>query len=250
VAAILAARFERAAIMPKRKPGKGAKGRLAPKQAGARPRPATERRLRLVPDQPEPVHEPRRSAAMQLAQEVERLERELSAAHRQMAELAACADVDPLTEVLNRRGFERELARSLAYVKRHGTSAALLYIDLDDFKSVNDRHGHAGGDAVLKGVASVLKRHTRASDLVARVGGDEFVILLWNCDEANAQTKALILEAAIARTTAMHAGASLTAAASVGSALLLPLYRPAETIDRADRAMYARKRVRSGKPVQ
>jgi diguanylate cyclase (GGDEF)-like protein len=187
---------------------------------------------------------------MQLASEVERLERELSTAQRQMAELAACADVDPLTEVLNRRGFERELARSLAYVKRHSTSAALLYIDLDDFKSVNDRHGHAGGDAVLKAVASVLKRHTRASDLAARLGGDEFVVLLWNCDEANAQTKALILEDVIARTTAMHAGATLTAAASVGSALLLPLDRPAETIDRADRAMYARKRVRSGKPVQ
>ena len=119
---------------------------------------------------------------MRLAAEVERLERELAAARSQMAALEARADVDPLTDVLNRRGFERELKRSLAYVKRYGPSAALLYLDLDGFKAVNDRHGHAAGDAVLKAVAMVLSRHVRASDVVARLGGDEFAVLLWNID--------------------------------------------------------------------
>jgi len=144
----------------------------------------------------------------------------------------------------NRRAFERELARSLAYVKRHGTAAALLYVDLDDFKGVNDRHGHAAGDAVLRAVARVLGRHVRASDVVARIGGDEFVILLWDCDEANALGKAAALEAAIQRTTAMHAGTSLTVAASVGVTALLPLDRVADTLERADGAMYARKSAR------
>ena len=137
---------------------------------------------------------PRRSPAMQLAAEVERLERELSAARAEMATLAARADTDPLTDTLNRRGFERELKRSLAYVKRYGTSAALIYLDLDDFKPINDQHGHAAGDAVLKAVAMVLERHVRASDLVARLGGDEFGVLLWNLDEAAALTKAQGLE--------------------------------------------------------
>ena len=154
------------------------------------------------------------------------------------------ADIDPLTDLPNRRAFERELARSLAYVKRHGTGAALLYLDLDDFKRINDRHGHSAGDTMLRAVASVLGRHVRASDVVARIGGDEFALLLWNCDEANALTKALALEVAIGRTTATHEGAALTVGASVGSALLLPLDQPAETIERADRAMYARKPVR------
>jgi diguanylate cyclase (GGDEF)-like protein len=186
-----------------------------------------------------------RSTAMRLAAEVERLESELAAARAEMAELAAHADVDPLTDLLNRRGFERELRRSLAYVKRHGVSAALLYIDLDRFKSINDRHGHAAGDALLKAIAMVLTRHVRSSDVVARLGGDEFAVLLWNLGETEAQTKARILEDAIARTTAAHAGATVTIGASAGVAPLLPLDRAADVIDRADRAMYARKAARN-----
>ena len=112
--------------------------------------------------------------------EVGRLAAELQASHARITELEARIDVDPLTETLNRRGFERELTRSLAYVKRYAVSAALVYLDLDDFKPVNDRHGHAAGDAVLKAIAATLVRHVRASDVVARIGGDEFVVLLWN----------------------------------------------------------------------
>jgi diguanylate cyclase (GGDEF)-like protein len=180
---------------------------------------------------------------MQLAAEVARLEDELQAARTQMAALAARAEIDPLTDCLNRRGFERALKRALAYVKRYGTGAALVYLDLDDFKRVNDRHGHAAGDAVLKAVAMVLDRHVRASDLVARLGGDEFAVLLWNLSEAQADAKARDLEAAISRTTATHAGATLSVGASAGATPLLPLDQPAELLDRADRAMYARKAV-------
>jgi diguanylate cyclase (GGDEF)-like protein len=178
---------------------------------------------------------------MRLAAEVERLERELAAARTQMAALEARADVDPLTDILNRRGFQRELKRSLAYVKRYGPSAALLYLDLDGFKAINDRHGHAAGDAVLKAVAMVINRHVRASDVVARLGGDEFAVLLWNIGEADARKKALTIEAAVAQTTATHAGTTLSIGASAGAALLLPLDNPADVIERADRAMYERK---------
>jgi len=188
---------------------------------------------------------PRRSVAMQLAAEVDRLERELAAARTQMAALATRAEIDPLTDILNRQGFERELKRSLAHAKRYGTSAALLYLDLDGFKSVNDRHGHAAGDAVLKAVAMVLMRHVRTSDVVARLGGDEFAVVFWHMTEADAQSKARLLEAAIARTTATHAGVTLSVGASVGAALLLPLDQPADVLDRADRAMYVRKAQRS-----
>jgi diguanylate cyclase (GGDEF)-like protein len=187
---------------------------------------------------------PRGSDAMRLAAEVERLERELVAARAEMTALAARADTDPLTDRLNRRGFERELKRSLAYVKRYGASAALIYLDLDDFKPINDRHGHAAGDAVLKAVAMVLDRQVRASDLVARLGGDEFGVLLWNLDEAAALAKAQTLEAAVAGMTATYAGATLSVGASAGAAMLLPLDDVAAVLERADRAMYARKAVR------
>ena len=76
-------------------------------------------------------------------------------------------------------------------------SASLIYLDLDQFKPVNDRHGHAAGDAVLETVAAMLVRHVRASDVVARIGGDEFVVLLSNVDAAAAASKAAALEAAI-----------------------------------------------------
>ena len=159
--------------------------------APARPRAAAaERRIRPPAESADAPIRPTRAAAMRLAAEVERLELELAAARSEIVALAARADIDPLTEVLNRRGFERELKRALAYLKRYDTSAALLYVDLDRFKAINDRHGHAAGDAVLKAVAMVIARQVRASDLVARLGGDEFVVLLWNLTAANAQAKA------------------------------------------------------------
>jgi diguanylate cyclase (GGDEF)-like protein len=209
---------------------------------------APKRRVAEIPE-PEAARRPARSQAMRLAAEVERLERELADARKEMAALAARADVDPLTDIVNRRGFGRELARACAYVKRYGTSAALIYLDLDGFKRINDQHGHAAGDAMLKAIALVLARHVRASDLVARLGGDEFALLLWNCGEAAAQSKTLGLEAAIARTTATHAGTLLSVGASAGATMLLPLDQPDEVIDRADRAMYARKALRRGKPA-
>ena len=221
--------------------GSRAKTRAAP----ARPRAA--RPARRIPAEVERVEAPQRAAAaMRLVAEVERLELELAAARARMTELEARAEIDPLTDVLNRRGFERELKRALAYVKRYGTSAALIYLDLNGFKRINDRHGHAAGDILLKAVAMVLTRHVRASDVVARLGGDEFALLLWNLSEAHALAKALALEGTIAYTTATHAGATLAVGASAGAAMLLPRDTPADVLARADRAMYARKAARDG----
>src|SRR6202034_50294 len=104
---------------------------------------------------------PSRSSFMRLAAEVEALAAQLKFSRERIADLEARVDVDPLTDVLNRRGFERELRRSLAYVKRYGASAALIYIDLDGFKPVNDRHGHGAGDTVLKAIAAALVRNVR-----------------------------------------------------------------------------------------
>jgi diguanylate cyclase (GGDEF)-like protein len=161
-------------------------------------------------------------------------------------ELEARVDVDPLTDTLNRRGFERELKRSLAYVKRYGTSAALIYVDLDGFKPVNDRHGHGAGDAVLKAVAATLVRNVRASDVVARIGGDEFVMLLWNVGGSAAAVKAAALESAVYATPVRWGASTLAVGASAGVALLGPLDAPAAVLERADAAMYARKAERKG----
>ena len=225
------------------------KPRSARSVAGARsaaPSGGTARRPGRDPDAAAEAA-PVRAAPMRLAAEVERLRLELAAARAKVAELEATADVDPLLDIFNRRGFERELKRALAYVKRYATPAALIYLDLDRFKPVNDTHGHAAGDAVLKEVAATLQRHVRASDTVARLGGDEFVLLLWNLDEAAASAKATALEQLIAATRIAWGGASLSVGASAGIAVLSPGDAAADVLTRADRAMYARKAVRKSR---
>jgi diguanylate cyclase (GGDEF)-like protein len=187
---------------------------------------------------------PAPSEPMRLAAEVSRLEAELAAMRVRVAELETHAERDPLTAIMNRRGFERELARASSYLQRYGGSAALVYLDLDGFKPVNDRHGHAAGDAVLKAVAAALLIAVRASDMVARIGGDEFAVLLWNLSPAAATTKALALERAITAATVTWDGGSLSVGASAGVAALGPDQDLGGLVARADAAMYARKRER------
>ena len=179
-----------------------------------------------------------------LLAEIERLKTDIARAQRTIVELEARADIDPLLDILNRRGFERELKRSLAFLQRYKGEAALLFIDLDGFKAVNDRHGHAAGDALLKAVARALTGHVRASDVVGRLGGDEFGVLLWNLAQPQAAAKARELEQLIAAVSFAHGAARLAVGASAGVAPLAADATPAQVIDAADRAMYARKRER------
>jgi diguanylate cyclase (GGDEF)-like protein len=184
--------------------------------------------------------------AASLLAENDRLKREIASARARIGELEARADIDPLLDILNRRGFERELQRALAHVKRYGTRAALMFIDLDSFKAVNDRYGHGAGDALLKAVTRQLVVHVRASDVVGRLGGDEFGVVLWRVEEAQASAKARELEALIEGVGVAHGQARVQVGASVGAALLLPDATPGEMIGAADRAMYARKEERRG----
>jgi diguanylate cyclase (GGDEF)-like protein len=205
---------------------------------------------RPVRDDAEPyTAQPARNIPSELAVllgEVQRLAAELAAARAKVKELEATAVVDAVTEIFNRRGFDRELKRSLAYVKRYGTRAALFYIDLDGFKPVNDQHGHAAGDAVLRAVAAMLTRSVRASDTVARLGGDEFGLILWNLNEGDATAKAWALEAAIGEAGVEWEGQALGVGASIGFAMLGPADELAGVTAKADHAMYARKAERKG----
>jgi len=192
------------------------------------------------------------AAPAALLAEIAQLKRDLAGAERQIAELEARVDIDPLLDILNRRGFERELARSLAYVTRYQTVATLMFIDLDGFKPVNDRYGHAAGDVLLKAVAEALSRNVRASDVVARLGGDEFGLLMWHVDEARANARAVELETVIGQVRALYGQAGdesveLSVGASAGIATLGPNADAAGVIAAADKAMYARKKARRDK---
>lgn len=96
------------------------------------------------------------------------------------------AHVDELTGILNRRGFLRELSRAASYVQRYSIPVTLVLLDLDGFKEINDRHGHPVGDAVLVQVARVMVSSVRGSDVVARIGGDEFALIFFHADTATA----------------------------------------------------------------
>lgn len=189
-----------------------------------------------------------RSAVSQLMQELDRVKDELLAAQKLVVELEHRADEDALLPVLNRRGFDRELERTLAYVARHGTDVCLIYIDLDDFKAVNDQHGHAAGDAALMHLTDILLANVRRSDVVARLGGDEFAILLHRADEEAAQLKADQLRKALTSSGLVFEGKEIPLSLTAGVTKLQPGDESKTAMGRADKLMYAGKAERKSAP--
>jgi diguanylate cyclase (GGDEF)-like protein/PAS domain S-box-containing protein len=163
--------------------------------------------------------------------------------------LQELARIDPLTGVLNRRAFFEELSARLAQARRHGDRGVLLYLDLDNFKAINDGYGHAAGDLVLKRVAEVLRDGVRTTDLVGRIGGDEFVVWLDRVATVDQGKRIATLQAAIAAAAADYPtaggfGASVGVIGTDGGA------DPEELIGAADAAMYAAKRSKREKVVR
>jgi diguanylate cyclase (GGDEF)-like protein len=172
---------------------------------------------------------------------IRKLRVQLTRALARIAELEASADTDFLLDIPNRRGFEREFQRAIAYIKRYQATGALIVLDVDRLKPINDAFGHAAGDQVLKAVAATLVDQVRSSDVVGRLGGDEFAVLLWNLTEIDARAKAASLEEAVDRLTFTFRGRNVTAGASAGVAVLGPHAEAGRAFEEADRAMYLRK---------
>ena len=170
--------------------------------------------------------------------------RQLARANARIEELQASADTDFLLDIPNRRGFERELQRAIAYIKRYHASGALIVLDVDRLKPINDAFGHAAGDSVLKAIVKTLLGHVRSSDVIGRLGGDEFALLLWNLSETDAKAKAAALEEAIDRLTFVFRGRTIAAGASAGVAILGRQAELSRALEAADSAMYVRKALR------
>lgn len=182
------------------------------------------------------------SATQDLSGELERLKAE--AAHwRARAEAAeALAERDVLTPALNRRGFVRELSRSMAFCRRHGTEAVLLYLDLDGFKAVNDTLGHQAGDQALIACAEILNRNLRESDAVGRLGGDEFAVLLLGTDAPGGKGKAESLAEALSSEGFTWEGRHHPLQASIGARAFAAQTDPEDWLAEADAAMWVRKK--------
>ena len=184
---------------------------------------------------------PQLPAASDAKATIRRLRAELAQAKAQIEALQATAETDFLLDILNRRGFEREVNRSIAYIKRYHATAALIVLDVDRLKPVNDAFGHAAGDEVLKAIVKTVSSQVRASDVVGRLGGDELAVLLWNLSETDAKAKAASLEEAIDGLTFVFRGNNVSAGASAGVAILGPHAEVGRALEEADSAMYVRK---------
>jgi diguanylate cyclase (GGDEF)-like protein len=176
-----------------------------------------------------------------LAEENARLRASLAAAQERVAGLERLADTDTLTPLPNRRHFLRELERVVALATRHRASAALLYIDIDELKAINDTHGHGVGDAALVHVAELLAKLVRSSDLAARIGGDEFALILDHLDHDSAIEAADRIARVIADNPVESDGRLVKLKASIGTAMILPGDSAEDAMRRADRNMYLAK---------
>jgi len=186
-----------------------------------------------------------RSAQIELEARVAARTRELADRTRELAEanaeLSRLATTDPLTGLLNRRQLSITGAAEVERAQRYARPLALCMIDVDHFKDLNDKHGHAAGDAGLVEIVTRIGGHLRSGDIFARLGGDEFVVLLLETDFATAAEVAQRLRAAIADRPLLHAGATLAMSISIGVAALMAGERFEDLLERADQALLAAK---------
>ena len=173
------------------------------------------------------------------------LEAENARLRLRCAELERLAHTDPMVPLANRRVLIRALAVALAQAQRHGTHAALLFVDIDGLKAINDAHGHATGDAAIGHVAALLQAQLRSADLVARIGGDEFGVLLDRVDAAAAHDKAEALRAAILAQPLRFGSLNLVVSITIGMAVIGEQDGVAALLARADADMYAARAQRS-----
>jgi len=177
----------------------------------------------------------------QLIAEIGTLRGRIAQLQERVEQLDLLAHEDSLVELPNRRGFMRALERLIDRVGRYQEKSALLFVDLDGLKLINDSFGHQAGDEALVQVARLLVGGVRKSDIVARIGGDEFAILLSHSDEESARETASRLIEVIAASDFTHSGQPLPLSVAIGAAAISSDDTPETAMARADREMYRRK---------
>lgn len=173
-----------------------------------------------------------------LLEEIVRLRSDIQILSDKVLELEALAYRDPLVPLANRRGMLRDLEAMIARHQRHAIPSAVLFVDLDDLKILNDSFGHGGGDVALIHVAEKLLMGTRANDTVARLGGDEFCVLLDHADDKLAREIAERLVKLIAGDDCVYQSLPMPLSVAIGVTLIEAGDTPATVLARADQAMY------------
>ena len=173
--------------------------------------------------------------------EIARLRAEIARLKARVTELDQLAHRDSLVDLPNRRGFLACLENLIARVERYGESGAMLFVDLDGLKRINDKFGHEAGDAALVEVGQVILATARKSDCVARIGGDEFGVLLERADEVTAWQIGLRVVEKVMELQFCVNGIRVPLSVAVGAGVIRTGDNPASVMCRADKAMYGIK---------
>ena len=181
--------------------------------------------------------------AKALLLEVAQLREENRKLQERVEELTSLSDQDPLLKIFNRRAFLRELGRVQAYCRRHSLDSSVVFFDLDHLASINNRYGHDAGDAALRLVRDVVVESIRSSDILGRIGGDEFGLILVGADNESAMNKMQVIAGRLAQRS-FHSGISsegLQVSITFGVGEVVQEASPEALIAQADKAYYDRK---------
>lgn len=175
--------------------------------------------------------------------DIEDLKARILQLETQINELERLTHIDPLVELANRRSIFQNLEQLIASFDRTGGHAAIIFVDVDGLKKINDRHGHAAGDAALVNIAQTLVRTVRRSDVVGRLSGDEFIIILPEADELGGWNMALRIAEATMASPLWVNDCRVDLSVAVGVSTVAKGDRPTDVISRADQAMYKIKAI-------
>ncbi|MZR31109.1 GGDEF domain-containing protein [Sneathiella litorea] len=169
-------------------------------------------------------------------------EQHISEQQQRIQELEALSTTDELTGLHNRRGLQDFITRTLAMARRHGEEGVVAFLDLNEFKEINDRFGHDTGDIALQKFSEVIQGNLRGSDFVARIGGDEFVFVLTRTNAENGLTRALAILDEVCATSIQARGQKIFLKASMGVVPYTGESSYNELMTAADHAMYENKK--------
>ncbi|MEZ5692052.1 MAG: GGDEF domain-containing protein [Rickettsiales bacterium] len=177
-----------------------------------------------------------------LLEKMDDLSRDLSRTKENLSEIERLVDVDCVAPIANRRAFMRRLSWAINMQERYGHPSTILYFDLDDFKAINDDYGHAAGDLAIIHVAQILSSIMRDSDFLARIGGDEFAVIMYYADESSAKSRGKKIAEKLSGTPFIFNGTQLYVKTSYGCYSVRSGDDAESALSSADMSMYVDKR--------
>lgn len=179
-----------------------------------------------------------------LMEKLEDVNRELSRTKESLAEIEQLVDVDCIAPIPNRRAFMRRLSWAITMQERYGHPSTVLYFDINDFKSINDQYGHAAGDLAIRHVSQLLSTAMRESDFLARIGGDEFAVIMYYASEKSAKTRGAHIAKKLHDTPFIFNGIPMHVTAAYGYHTIRKGEDAESSLAAADMSMYVDKRRR------